>query len=48
LQLGWINARNRNVRTHAVNDQREQQKHEPIAQVTELAGLCNLGGAGGH
>ena len=48
LQLGRINTRNRNVCAHAVNDQREQQKHEPIAQVTELAGLCNLGGAGGH
>ena len=41
LELRRVNAGHGNVRAHAVNDQREQQKHQPAAQIAVLAGLRN-------
>ena len=37
LQLGRINTGHRNVRTHPVDHQREQQKHQTATQVTVVA-----------
>jgi hypothetical protein len=36
------------MRTDTVHDQRQQQKHKPVAQVAELAGFCNLSRVGCH
>ena len=38
----------RDVCTYAVDDQGQQQKHKPTAQVTELAGFSEGCGRGGH
>jgi hypothetical protein len=39
LQLRRVNARHRDVRTHTINHEREQQKDEPATQVSVLVGF---------
>jgi hypothetical protein len=36
------------MRTDPIHHQRKQQKHKPVAQITELAGFCDLCGTGCH
>ena len=38
-KLRRINARHRDVRTHTINHEREQQKDEPATQVSVLVGF---------
>jgi hypothetical protein len=48
LQLVRVYTWNRDVRTHTVNDQSEQQKHQSATKITELACFCYLSRAGCH